>query len=171
VSWLDIFAINAVTPSSFIAKAEIGKWPLLGVLVSRGSTLFIERGRRHAVAELNRAVGERLQRGETIMVFPEGTTTDGSELLSFHSNVIAPALEVGAEIWPISIRYTELGERSKAAAYIGDMNLIASLGRVLVARQLVVEVSVLPPIGLADAPDRHSVARAARSAIAQNLGL
>ncbi len=171
VSWMDIFAINAVLPSRFIAKAEIGQWPLLGILVSRGGTLYIERGRRHAVAAMNRTVGEHLQLGETIVVFAEGTTTDGSELLPFHSNVIAPAIAVGASIWPVAIRYTERGQRSAAAAFIGEMGLFTSLARVLVADQLVVEVALLPPVPVGDAPDRHAIARAARAAIAQKLGL
>jgi 1-acyl-sn-glycerol-3-phosphate acyltransferase len=171
VSWMDIFAINAVLPSRFIAKAEIGQWPLLGVLVSRGGTLYIERGRRHAVAAMNKTVHEHLRLGETIVVFAEGTTTDGSELLPFHSNVIAPALDVGAAIWPIAIRYTERGKRSSAAALTGETGLFGSLARVLVADQLVVEVAVLPAISKSDAPNRHAIARAARAAIARHLGL
>lgn len=170
VSWMDVFAINAVLPSRFIAKAEIGQWPLLGVLVSRGGTLYIERGRRHAVAAMNRTVREHLNLGETIVVFAEGTTTDGSELLPFHSNVIAPAIDAGASIWPIAIRYTERGKRSAAAAFIGEMGLMTSLARVLLAHRLVVEVAVLPPILKADAADRHAIARAARAAIARHLG-
>ncbi|MBA2413795.1 MAG: 1-acyl-sn-glycerol-3-phosphate acyltransferase [Burkholderiaceae bacterium] len=170
-SWMDIFAINAVLPSRFIAKAEIGRWPLLGLLVSRAGTLYIERGRRHAVAAMNRTVSEHLQQGETIVVFAEGTTTDGSELLPFHSNLIAPAIEVGATIWPIALEYTERGERSSAPAFIGDRGLFESLGRILVARQLVVEVTVLPPVARTDLSDRHAIARAARAAIAQQLGL
>jgi 1-acyl-sn-glycerol-3-phosphate acyltransferase len=170
VSWIDVFAINAILPSRFIAKAEIGKWPLLGVLVSRGGTLYIERGRRHAVAAMNKTVREHLQLGETIVVFAEGTTTDGSGLLPFHSNVIAPALDVDAAIWPIAIRYTERGRRSLAAAFIGEMGLFTSLAQVLVADQLVVEVALLPPILKSDAADRHAIARAARAAIAQHLG-
>ena len=171
VSWMDIFAINAVLPSRFIAKAEIGQWPLLGVLVSGGGTLYIERGRRHAVAAMNKTVREHLKLGETIVVFAEGTTTDGSVLLPFHSNVIAPALDVDAAIWPVAIRYSERGERSSAAAFIGDMGLFTSLAHVLVADQLVVEVALLPPISKSDAADRHAIARAARAAIAQHLGL
>ena len=170
VSWMDIFAINAVLPSRFIAKAEIGRWPLLGVLVSGGGTLYIERGRRHAVAAMNKTVREHLKLGETIVVFAEGTTTDGSELLPFHSNVIAPALEVGAAIWPVAIRYTERGRRSSAAAFIGEMGLFTSLAQILVADQLIVEVAVLPPVSTSDAADRHSIARATRAAIARKLG-
>lgn len=171
VSWMDIFAINAVLPSRFIAKAEIGKWPLLGALVSGGGTLYIERGRRHAVASMNKTVREHLNLGETIVVFAEGTTTDGSELLPFHSNVIAPAVDVGAAIWPVAIRYTERGQRSSAAAFIGEMGLMTSLARVLVAHRLMVEVAVLPPILKAQAADRHAIARAAHAAIAQHLGI
>lgn len=171
VSWMDIFAINAVLPSRFIAKAEIGRWPLLGMLVSGGGTLYIERGRRHAVAAMNKTVREHLKLGETIVVFAEGTTTDGSELLPFHSNVIAPALEVGAAIWPVALRYTERGKRSAAAAFIGEMGLFTSLAQILVADQLIVEVAVLPPVSASDAANRHGVARAARAAIARKLGL
>jgi len=169
VSWMDIFAINAVIPSRFIAKAEIGQWPLLGMLVSGGGTLYIDRGRRHAVAAMNKTVRQHLKLGETIVVFAEGTTTDGSELLPFHANVIAPALDVDAAIWPIAIRYTERGKRSSAAAFIGEMGLFTSLARVLVADQLVVEVAVLAPILNSDAVNRHAIARAARTAIAQHL--
>ena len=171
VSWLDVFAINAVLPCRFVAKAEISKWPLLGILVARSGTLFIERGRRHAVAAINHAVSQHLRQGETIVVFAEGTTTDGSELLPFHSNLIAPAIEVGAAIWPIAVRYTEGGQRSTSAAFIGEMRILTSLAQILIARRLVVEVAVLPRILPSDALDRHAMARAARAAIAQQLGL
>ena len=171
ISWLDIIAINAVLPSRFIAKAEIREWPVLGVLVSRSGTLYIERGRRHAVAAMNQTVREHLQSGETIVVFAEGTTTDGSGLLPFHSNLIAPAIDVGAAIWPLAIRYTERGERSSAAAYIGEMGILTSLAKVLVARRLLIEVAVLAPITTVGMPDRHAIARAARGAIANHLGV
>jgi 1-acyl-sn-glycerol-3-phosphate acyltransferase len=171
VSWMDIFAINAVLPSRFVAKAEIGKWPLLGTLVSGGGTLYIERGRRHAVAAMNRLVREHLKLGETIVVFAEGTTTDGSDLLPFHSNLVAPAIDVGAPVWPIAIRYTERGRRSTAAAFIDQMGLLISLGRILTARSLKIEVTVLLPIATTDAPNRHAIARAAHDAIARHLEL
>lgn len=167
VSWIDVFAIDAATPARFVAKSEIGRWPLLGALVTRAGTLYIERGRRHAVAVINRHVREHLKAGETIVVFGEGTTTDGSRLLPFHSNLVAPAIEVGAPIWPIALRYTESGRPSTAAAFIGEMGLVTSLARILSARRLAIEVAFLPPIP----PDsnRHAVARAARRAIARHL--
>jgi 1-acyl-sn-glycerol-3-phosphate acyltransferase len=171
VSWIDVFAIHASVPSCFVAKAEIRDWPLLGTLVTRVGTLYIERGRRQAVASMNRRVGERLLRGETVAVFPEGTTTDGRSLLPFHSNLVAPAKEAGAECWPVALRYSERGEHSSAAAFVGDIGLLASLWRILVARRLQIEVAFLEPVPTAGERDRHHIAEAAAERIAAWLDL
>lgn len=169
VSWLDIFAIDAFEPVRFIAKADITRWPLLGWLVTLVGTLYVERGRRQAVARINQSVSEHLGRGETVAIFPEGTTTDGSSLLPFHSNLLQPALDAKAEIRPVAIRYTQDGRFAPAAAYVGDMSLVASLWRVVTAPHLTAELHWLPP--LPTAADRHTVSRAARSAIAGALGI
>jgi 1-acyl-sn-glycerol-3-phosphate acyltransferase len=120
---------------------------------------------------MNRKVREHLKAGETIVVFPEGTTTDGSRLLPFHSNLVAPAIDVSAPVWPIAVRYLEDGTQSTAAAFIGEMGLFISLARILTARRLVIEIAFLPPIIVGDDANRHAIARAARAAIAQDLGL
>ncbi|HET9025113.1 MAG TPA: 1-acyl-sn-glycerol-3-phosphate acyltransferase [Burkholderiaceae bacterium] len=171
VSWIDVFAINAVTPCRFVAKAEIGQWPLLGALVSRSGTLYIERGRRHAVAAMNHKVRDHLKAGESVVVFPEGTTSDGTSLLPFHSNLLAPAVEIGAPVWPIAIRYTDGGRPTDAAAFIGDMGLITSLVKILTARDLAIRITVLPAIPVEEHGNRHAVGRAAREAIAGALGV
>lgn len=171
VSWIDTFAMNAVLPCRFVAKSEIGHWPLLGILVTRAGTLYVERGRRHAVASINHAIRDHLKAGETIALFPEGTTCDGGVLLPFHSNLLAPAVEIGTPVWPLAIRYVEGSRRSGAAAFVGDMGLLTSLGRILIARGLRIHVTVLPPIEVAEHGNRHAVAREARAAIARELGL
>jgi 1-acyl-sn-glycerol-3-phosphate acyltransferase len=173
ISWIDIFAINAVLPARFVAKAEIGRWPLLGTLVTLAGTLYIERGRRHAVHAVNHKVAEHLQLGESVALFPEGTTTDGSELLPFHSNLIAPVMEAGGQVWPVALRYTEDGRPSRAAAFIGDDTLARSIWNILTARRLAIEVALLDPVA-ADGethPTRHHVAQAARERIAAYLGI
>jgi 1-acyl-sn-glycerol-3-phosphate acyltransferase len=166
ISWIDPFALNASVPSRFVAKAEIRAWPLLGTLVTLVGALYIERGRRHAVASANHRVRERLKDGETVAVFPEGTTTDGRSLLPFHSNLVAPALEAGAECWPVAVRYTEDGAPSTAAAFIGEMSIVTSLWNLLVARRLQIEVAFLEPVPTAGNRDRHHVAEAATERIA-----
>lgn len=173
ISWIDVFALNAALPIRFVAKAEIGRWPLMGQLVTLAGTLYIERGRRHAVHAMNQRVRDRLQAGESVAVFPEGTTTDGTQLLAFHSNLIAPALELRCEVWPVALRYTQGGRVSQAAAFIGETTLVESIWRIVTARGLRIEVAFLPPVPTDGEthPTRHQVAQAARAAIAQHLGL
>ncbi|MGH6624346.1 MAG: lysophospholipid acyltransferase family protein [Burkholderiaceae bacterium] len=171
VSWIDVFAINAATPCRFVAKDEIGRWPVLGALVTRSGTLYIERGRRHAVAAMNHTVRDRLLAGESVAVFPEGTTTDGRQLLPFHSNLVAPAIAAAAPVWPIAIVYREGDRRSDAAAFIGEMTLVTSMIRILVAREMSIEIAVLAPIDASQYSNRHAVARSARDAIAAYLGV
>lgn len=171
ISWIDVFAILSALPGRFVAKAEIGRWPLLGWLVTLVGTLYIERGRRHAVAMMNHRVREYLKAGETITVFPEGTTTDGTQMLPFHSNLIAPAFEASCDVWPVALRYTERGQPSRASAFIGDMGLVTSLWNILIARDLAIEVAFLAPIGTTADRSRHHVAHAAQEAIAAHLGL
>lgn len=171
ISWIDVFALNAALPCRFVAKAEIGRWPLLGTLVTRSGTLYIERGRRHAVASMNHKVRDHLSAGETVAVFPEGTTTDGRALLAFHSNLLAPAVDTGAPVWPVALRYTDGGVPTAAAAFIGDMGLAESLAGILTARDLEIRITVLPPIEVELHGNRHALARAVRGAIAAELGL
>ena len=169
-SWLDVFSIAAVVPARFVSKAEIGRWPLFGWLAIMVGTLFVERGRRHAVVRTNQVLAERLRSGQLIGVFPEGTTTDGSRLLPFHANLVQPAIDLGAPLRPVGVRFTQRGEFSRAAMFVGEMNVMQSLWRVVTAPYLTVELHWLPPI---DPPpsNRHAAANAARSAIAHALGV
>jgi len=169
-SWLDVFSIAAVVPARFVSKAEIGRWPLFGWLAIAVGTLFVERGRRHAVVRTNQAVAERLRSRQIIGVFPEGTTTDGSRLLPFHANLVQPAIDLNAPIRPVGVRFTQRGEFSRAAMFVGEMNLMQSLWRVVTAPYLTVELHWLPPIDPRPS-NRHAVARTARAAIAHALNV
>lgn len=169
VSWIDIFAIAAALPARFVAKSEIGRWPLLGALVTRAGTLYIERGRRHAVAGTNDKVLAHLRAGESIAVFPEGTTSRGDTLLPFHSNLLAPALQGGAAVWPVVLRYTQRGEFSDAAAFVGELTLAGSLAKVLTTRSLEIEVAFLTPLDAAAYDNRHALARDAREAMLAHM--
>ena len=173
VSWIDVFALNAALPVRFVAKSEIGRWPVMGALVTLAGTLYLERGRRHAVQAINRQVRERLAAGESVAVFPEGTTTDGATLLPFHSNLAAPALELRCDVWPVALRYTQHGRPTQVPAFIGRTALAESIWRIVSARALVVEVAFLAPVPTDGQthPTRQRVAQAARAAIAAHLGV
>jgi 1-acyl-sn-glycerol-3-phosphate acyltransferase len=171
ISWLDIFSINAAMPCRFVAKAEIVRWPVIGGMVGHSGTLFIERGKRRAVATVNEAVQGYLRDGESIGIFPEGTTTRGDRLLPFHSNLLAPALQENCPVWPVGLRYTQRGQFSDAAAFVGDMGLAASIAKVLVADDLEIEVAFLPALEAAAYESRHTLARAAHAALSAHFGL
>ena len=169
-SWLDVFSVAAVVPARFVSKSEIRRWPLAGWLAVAVGTLFVERGRRHAVMRTNQQVAERLRSGQLIGVFPEGTTTDGARLLPFHANLLQPAIDLAAPIRPVGVRFTQRGEFSDAAMFIGEMNLIQSMWRILTTPNLAVELHWLPPLE-PQPTTRHAAARAARAAIALELGI
>ena len=84
VSWLDIFVLNTLQPARFIAKSELKRWPLVGRFATNAGTLFIDRARRHDTHKVNRHAAEVLAHGDVIAIFPEGTTTDGRDVLPFH---------------------------------------------------------------------------------------
>ncbi len=170
VSWLDVFVVTALCPARFVAKADIARWPVLGHFARAVGTLFVERGRRHAVAEVNRAVAARLTAGQHIGIFPEGTTTDGSQLLRFHANLLQAAIDAGASIVPVALRYHQNGAPSDAAAYVGEMNLAQSIWRILRAPCLGAELHWLPALATRE-QDRRALAHAAHAAIGEALAL
>jgi 1-acyl-sn-glycerol-3-phosphate acyltransferase len=172
ISWVDIFAIDALCPASFVAKAEIARWPLIGTLVARTGTLFIERGKRRAVHRMIEHVSRNLQAGGRVAVFPEGTTGDGRCLLPFHANLVQAAVDARVDVVPVGLRYVDMrGGRAQAIDYVGDTTFVESLWRILGARGLCCEVHPLPPIPGDAALSRHDVAERARAAIAARLGV
>ena len=147
VSWVDIFALNALTPAAFVSKAEVRQWPLIGWLSRHNDTVFLRRGSRGHARIVNAEIIRLMQSGKPVALFPEGTTTDGSHLLHFHGALLQPAIDAGAPIAGVAIRYCNRdGSLSTAPAYIGDMSLIQCIANIVGSRGLRVRLSCLPPI-------------------------
>lgn len=179
VSWLDILVIDSVAPCSFIAKAEIRSWPLVGLLCDRAGTLFIERGRRHAVHQVLQTATEQLRAGGRVAVFAEGTTSDGTMVLPFHANLVEAAVRAGCRVQPLALRYEDAsGQRSKAVDFVGTTTFAQSLWRVLAepfTRAVMVPLAPLTPpdaedlVQSAGLRNRHALARAAETAVRKTL--
>jgi 1-acyl-sn-glycerol-3-phosphate acyltransferase len=169
ISWLDVFVLNAVVPMRFVAKSEVRRWPVIGWLCTRAQTLFLERGKARDAARMNVQLVELLQRGECLAIFPEGTTTDGAQVAHFHSSLLQPAIDAGAQVFPVAIRYLdEFGAHNTAAAYIDDMSFSTSMWNILSTPELHVRLFVTPPLrtqGL----DRRSLTRLAHERIVAAL--
>ncbi len=169
ISWLDVFVLSAVSPTRFVAKSEVRKWPLIGWLCARTQTLFIERGRARDAARINKQVLELLQAGDSLAVFPEGTTTDGKRLAAFHASLLQPAVDAHAQVHPVAIRYQDpQGAHSIAAAYIDDVSFGASLWNIVCCPSLHVCLVATPSFN-ASGSDRRTLARKAGQQISDAL--
>jgi 1-acyl-sn-glycerol-3-phosphate acyltransferase len=171
VSWLDIQTIHSVCRVRFVAKSEVRHWPALGWLAARTGTLFVHRGRRDHAAEINQAIHSVFALGDMIAVFPEGTTTDGRQLLRFHASLLQPAVDERALVVPLALRYTNAkGDIDVAPSYVGERTLLESVVAVIRAPTLQAELQFLPPFD-ADGRSRRELALLAQTAIASALQL
>ncbi len=141
-SWLDIIVMNAARPSRFVSKADARHWPLLGSLITGAGTLYIEREKRRDAMRVVHHVAERLQAGDVISVFPEGTTSDGTELLTFHANLFQAAISAPAPVLPVGLAFVDAdtGRPHPAPVFVGDTTLVASIWNVLSADGLLAVV-------------------------------
>ncbi|MBB1254435.1 1-acyl-sn-glycerol-3-phosphate acyltransferase [Streptomyces sp. OF3] len=160
VSWLDVLLLAAVRPGRMLAKAEVARYPVLGPLARYGGTLFIERDRLRRLPGTVGEIAAVLRSGGTVVAFPEGSTWCGRRHGRFRHAVFQAALDAGAAVQPVAIRYRQTGRDPAAvAAFVGEDTLGASLRRVLAARGLTAEVEALPPLAPEAAADRAALAR------------
>jgi 1-acyl-sn-glycerol-3-phosphate acyltransferase len=170
VSWLDIAALHAVIPEAhFVSKADVRHWPLVGRLVAGAGTLFIEREKKRDALRVVHQMAEALTAGDTVAVFPEGTTGDGRTLLPFHANLLQAAIATGTPVQPAVLRFFDAHQAvSPVAEFLGDTTLARSLWRFLRAEGVGVEVRLLPAQATAHA-DRRALAEQLRATIAAEL--
>jgi len=171
VSWLDIFVINATTPSRFVAKSEIRDWPIAGALCEAGGTIFVHRSKRSDTARINAEIHEALEQGDTVAIFPEGTTTAGDRLLKFHTSLFEPAVANQALLAPAAIRYRNTnGEQSEAALFIGEISFVQSMSAIISQKKMIADITFAPIIET-DSLSRRDAALKAENAIAAILNV
>jgi lyso-ornithine lipid O-acyltransferase len=125
LSYLDILCYSAAVPCVFVSKAEVEEWPIFGRYARWAGSVFVRRHDRGDAARANVSIAESMESGVPVVLFPEGTTTDGHRILRFHSTMLQPAIAVGAPISPCAIRYQmEDGDPATEAAWWGDMTLL-----------------------------------------------
>lgn len=181
VSWLDIIVITAVAPVVFVAKHEVASWPLFGWLAKLQRTIFIERERRQKTGEVAREMGNRLSDGDTVVLFAEGTSSDGNRVLPFRSALVGSVHHaLGDEthhssiaVQPLSLAYVGIGGvptgralRDKLAWY-GDVDLMPHMLGVLLSGAVDVTVSWGPSMAYDMSADRKQIARAAEKSVRQ----
>lgn len=118
-SYIDIVAILSTLPSSFLAKAELRKWPVFGKAAHMGNTVFVDRKDPRSRLESRTRIRRRIREGIAVVVFPEGTTFEGPGLLPFHAGIFRLAAESDIPVIPVAVGYT-----NPAAAWTGDATFV-----------------------------------------------
>jgi len=171
-SWLDVPVLGGRLDACFVSKNEVGRWPFVGTIARLGRTVFISR-QRQATARERDVLRERLAVGDNLLLFPEGTTSDGSRVLPFRSSFFAIA--EGADpplIQPVSVVYDRLGglPTGRASrpvfAWYGDMDLASHFWRFAQRRGLRVSILLLPPLDPARFASRKALSHAVWRAVA-----
>jgi 1-acyl-sn-glycerol-3-phosphate acyltransferase len=188
VSWLDIPVLSAVAPVSFVAKSEVGAWPFISWLARLQRTVFVDRDRPRRVRKSTNEIVERLNNGDHIVIFAEGTSSDGNQVLPFKTSLFGAVkprrgngrvIEDGIYVQTLAIAYTRvhglpLGRRGRPiVAWYGDMEIAGHAWDLLKRGPLDVEVHIGEPVKLRSFADRKALAahaeREVRRAVADIL--
>jgi 1-acyl-sn-glycerol-3-phosphate acyltransferase len=167
-SWLDIPILASVAPVSFIAKSEVASWPVVGFLARAQRSVFVDRNRRHATGTHADEVAGRLSKGDIMVLFAEGTSSDGNKVLPFRSALVGAAQRAiadggAATVQPVAIAYQRmlglpLGRQHRPlVAWYGGASLLPHLKRVLSEGGIDVHVVFGPARRLAADDDRKAV--------------
>ena len=178
-SWQDILLLGGTMPVSFVAKSDVAAWPVIGTLAKLGGTLFIDRTRRHAAGTTKNEMQERLESGETIVLFPEGTTNDGNQVLPFKSSLFgASQLEINGKplkVQPVSIAYQKVWglpmsrARRTLFAWPGDIGFTEHLWRNLKSGPLDVAIHFHPATTISEAGCRKSLSKLCEEQVQEGL--
>ena len=142
LSYLDIFAFGTAMPCVFVSKSEVRDWPVFGKLTTMAGTVYVDRKRRSDTRKANEGIRRALDQGLPVVVFPEGTSSDGAQVLPFYPSLFEPAVESGAPITAASITYSlQDGDVGQDVAYWGDMTFFPHLLKLLSKRGLSVKVT------------------------------
>jgi 1-acyl-sn-glycerol-3-phosphate acyltransferase len=182
VSWLDITVLSAVAPVSFVAKQEVSTWPFVKWLAKLQRSVFVDRNRRNEVGDKANEILTRLQAGDHIILFAEGTSSDGNSVLPFKTALFAAVKPTGGDkmgskvsVQTLAITYTHLyglplGRRGRPlVAWYGDMDMASHGWKLLGLGPLDANIRIGPPVPLDVFPDRKALARYAEDKIRKDV--
>lgn len=140
VSWLDILVIGGLVPVRFLSKAEVRRWPLVGWLSACAGTLYIRRGSRGGANSAGEAITHALTHDARVLVFPEGTTSDGLSVRRFHPRLFQSAIDVHAPVQAVALHYPHERGINPKVPWVDDAGFLESLIGILGEAAIPVEV-------------------------------
>ncbi len=170
VSWLDIELMHSQRVMSFVAKAEISRWPLVGWLATRAGTIYHQRGSTHSLGAVHEQMVTKLREGMAVGIFPEGGTGPGDRVRTFHARIFQAATDTNVPIQPVGLCYGRGRTMDLSVPFGPKENFLQNFLRLLGGPPLDATVYFLDPVALSD-EGRRQTAEAARQRIADALGL
>lgn len=170
VSWLDIELMHSERIMSFVAKAEIARWPLVGWLATRAGTIYHQRGSTHSLGTVMTRVVERLRGGMAVGIFPEGGTGPGDRVRTFHARIFQVAADASVPVQPVALCYGDDNRMDPSVPFAPHEHFFGNFLRLLGGPSLEATVHFLEPVALSD-DGRRQTAEAARLRIAAALDL
>ncbi|HZS63589.1 MAG TPA: lysophospholipid acyltransferase family protein [Xanthobacteraceae bacterium] len=177
-SWLDIVVISSLAPVAFIAKREVASWPLIGQAARAQGSIFVDRSKRQQTAAVGAEIARRLREGTSVVLFAEGTSSDGNRVLPFRSALLGAVGDVAAKadgrtftVQPLSICYTRfqglpLGRQHRPlVAWYGDLDFIPHLKEFICRGAVDAVVTWGPPVAYDNAADRKVLVRSLEQTI------
>lgn len=166
LSYMDILVLASLAPCVFVAKREVKSWPIMGLLAQLSGTLFIDRQRRTHVGEINDDIQAALDAGALVVVFPEGTSSDGRSVLPFKSSLLEPATQQNHPLTIGRLHYAQAnGKNDEAVAYWGDAVFFTHLLNLLSQDKVRATVRFAP---VADhSSDRKTLAQQLNAAVVE----
>jgi 1-acyl-sn-glycerol-3-phosphate acyltransferase len=146
ISWLDIQLLHSIAPLGFVAKAEIAEWPVLGSLARVGGTVFHRRGSHDSASGVGAHLAERLSQGAQVAIFPEGGIFPPVAPKHFHARLFGPAIESGAPVVPVMIRYTRDGRVLDEITFLPGEHFLGNFFRLLSQPACRADVHILPAV-------------------------
>ena len=173
ISWSDIPVLGARIKAAFVAKSEVGGWGVVGWLATLARTVYVERSRRTSTGEQRDAISERLAMGDNIILFPEGTNSDGVGVLPFKSSLFAVTDRLpDMLIQPVTVAYTRVNgmpvtrERLPDLAWVGDTELMPHAMAFMALGRVRAEIIFHPVVRAGDFVDRKALSRHCETVIA-----
>jgi len=166
ISWLDIAVLGAHVGAGFVSKSEVANWPVVGWLARQGGTLFIHRGKHESAEHIAHDMTGRLATGNPVLLFPEGTTSDGTQVRRFKNRLFQPALHANVPVQAVSIRYTRGNEPVDPVAYVEGVSLRTSVLGVLRRAHTEVNITWCEPFPVAGRERRDIAVEAERQVAA-----
>ena len=161
ISYLDIVGLSVVTGCAFVSKKEVADWPLFGAYAQKGATIFLDRERRGAVADVASLMKGHLDAQIPVVLFPEGTSTDATGVLPFRTSLFEPVIQLGGPVVPCGLRYSVAeGSVRDEIAYWGDMDLVHHMPNLLTKNGVKLEIHFGKP---RTGRDRKELARSLRA--------